>query len=86
LLHLHCADCGSTFTTYLKEEKTHFKCKCGGKIDLTAPMAKYQFDCPYCGKHGFGTTNIQDATFTVGCTCGCNIDLYWNKRRKRYVN
>ena len=41
LLHLHCKECGRTFTTFLREHQTEVDCKCGHQIDLTAPLAKF---------------------------------------------
>ena len=43
LLILHCKDCESVFTTFLREPNTAFSCRCGGEIPLALPMARFQY-------------------------------------------
>lgn len=86
LLHLHCRECGRTFTTFLREYQTEMDCKCGHQIDITAPLARYRFTCPYCERDGWGQTNLEDPDITVRCKCGGDINLRWASKAKEYQN
>jgi hypothetical protein len=50
------------------------------------PLARFEMDCPYCGKHTYGRTNLEDATVTVRCKCGENLELWWDRENKEYSN
>ena len=86
LFHLHCKECGRAFTTFLREHQAAVRCKCGQWIDLTAPLARYRFTCPYCEREGWGLTNLEDPDITVPCKCGGSVDLRWAPKSKEYQN
>jgi len=86
LLQLHCKECGRTFGTFLREPQTEVLCKCGHSIDLTAPLARYRFTCPYCEREGFGKTNLEDPEITIRCKCGGDVDLHWVPKAREYQN
>lgn len=86
LLRLHCRECGNTFNTFLRDFQTELACKCGHHIDLTVPLARYHFTCPYCEKETWGKTNLEDPNITIRCKCGSNIDLWWVPKAKEYRN
>lgn len=86
LLRLRCGECGSTFGTFLRDFQTEITCKCGQPIDLTAPLARYHFICPYCEKETRGRTNLEDPEITIRCKCGGDIDLRWNPKEREYQN
>jgi len=86
LLRLHCQECGSTFGTFLKEYRKDFTCKCGHKIDLNIPMARYTCTCPYCENIGWGRTNLEGPETEVECKCGEKITLRWDPDAKEYRN
>lgn len=86
LVHLHCSKCDSNFGTFLKEPKSKFTCKCGHSIDLTVPLARYRFTCPYCEKESWGYTNLEDPAITVRCKCSRDVELWWNTKAKEYRN
>jgi hypothetical protein len=70
-----------------KEFQTDALCKCGGHIDLTDPtLARFEADCPYCGKHTYGTTNKEDADISIQCKCGKDLNLWWDKENAEYRN
>ena len=66
-----------TFGAYIKR---------GHHIDLTIPLARYHFTCPYCEKKTFGRTNLEDPNITIRCKCGGSIDLCWVPKAKEYRN
>ena len=66
-----------TFGAYIKR---------GHHIDLTIPLARYHFTCPYCEKKTFGRTNPEDPNITIRCKCGGSIDLCWVPKAKEYRN
>ncbi|MGN0706597.1 MAG: hypothetical protein ACI4JC_01175 [Faecalibacterium sp.] len=84
ILKLHCKSCGDTFGAFLKEPKTEYTCRCGNKIPLDW-LGRFEFDCPECGKHTFGQTNIEDATLEFKCICGADHSLEWNSKSKAYT-
>ena len=86
LLRLYCQECGNTFGTFLKERQSEITCRCGHHIDLTAPLARYRFTCPYCEKEAWGQTNLEDPEITIRCKCGGNVDLRWVPKAKEYQN
>jgi len=86
LLHLHCEECGRTFGTFLREHQTKMDCKCGHQIDLSAPLARYRFTCPYCEKECWGQTNLEAPDITVRCKCGRDVTLEWTPPEKEYRN
>ncbi len=86
LIRLRCQECGSTFGTYLKERQSEITCRCGHHIDLTAPLARYRFTCPYCEKETWGRTNLEDPEITIRCKCGGDVDLRWNPKEREYQN
>lgn len=57
-------------------------CKCGHPIDLTAPLARYRFTCPYCEKESWGQTNLEDPDITVRCKCG---ELYISDKHCTHI-
>lgn len=86
LLHLHCKECGRTFTTFLREYQTEMDCKCGHRIDLTVPLASFAYTCPYCEQARWGKTNLEDPEITVRCKCGSDVILRWAPKSKEYQN
>lgn len=86
LIRLRCQECGSTFGTYLKERQSEITCRCGHHIDLTVPLARYRFTCPYCEKETWGRTNLEDPEITIRCKCGGDVDLRWNPKEREYQN
>ena len=86
LIRLRCQECGSTFGTYLKERQSEITCRCGHHIDLTAPLARYRFTCPYCEKETWGRTNLEDPEITIRCKCSGDVDLRWNPKEREYQN
>lgn len=86
MLRLRCKECGNTFGIFLREYQTEVLCRCGHSIDLTAPLAKYHFTCPYCEREKFGKTNLEDPEITVRCNCGGDVDLRWNPKAREYQN
>lgn len=86
LLHLHCKECGRAFTTFLRERQAAVPCKCGQCIDLTAPLAKFAYTCPYCEQTRWGLTNLEDPDITVRCKCGGDVDLRWVPGSREYTN
>ena len=86
LLQLHCKECGRTFGTFLREHQAEMVCKCGHHIDLTVPLARYRFTCPYCEKESWGQTNLEDPDITVRCKCGGDINLRWVSKLREYQN
>lgn len=51
---------------------------------LTIPLARYRFNCPYCGKETWGQTNLEDPEITTRCKCGGNVKLRWDSKAKEY--
>lgn len=86
LLRLRCPACGSTFGTFLREYKTQFPCRCGHAIDLTVPLSRCRFTCPYCEKEYRGQTNLEDPAILIRCKCGGDVDLSWNPKAREYQN
>lgn len=84
LVILHCKTCGNIFGAFLKESKQEFICKCGGRIDLTRPMARFRYTCPCCEKKTFGTTNVEEPSFEARCRCGNSVMLTWVSKDKEY--
>ena len=85
-VQLTCKQCGNTFGTFLREPQDKIACKCGNEIDLTEPLAKLRYTCPYCEMGRYGRTNSEDATITVRCKCGGDVDLTWNPTAREYQN
>lgn len=75
LLRLRCPECGNTFGTFLREYQSEVECKCGRRIDLTAPLEKYRFTCPCCEKETWGITNIEGADISIKCKCDMDVNL-----------
>ena len=86
LLRLRCQACGKTFGTFLKERQKEILCNCGHHINLTAPLARYRFTCPYCEKDTWGLTNLGDPEITIRCKCGMDVDVIWAPKAKEYQN
>ena len=86
LLRLRCPACGNVFGTFLRERQSGVAYKCGHSIDLTAPLARYRFTCPYCEKETWGLTNLEDPEITIRCKCGGDVDLRWVPAVKEYRN
>lgn len=86
LLQIRCPECNNTFGTFLREYQTSVICKCGHHIDLTAPLARFAYTCPYCEQTRWGRTNLEDPEITVRCKCGGDVDLQWNPSTKEYQN
>lgn len=86
LLRLRCPNCGNIFGTFLREPKTEIDCKCGHSIDLTGPLVRYRFTCPYCEKDSWGYTNLEDPAIIIRCKCGGDVELQWNTKAKEYQN
>lgn len=86
LLRLYCRECGNIFGTYLKERRSEMLCRCGHSIDLTVPLARYRFTCPYCEKEAWGQTNLEEPEITVRCKCGRDINLEWVSKVREYRN
>lgn len=86
LIRLRCQECGSTFGTYLKERQSEITCRCGHHIDLTAPLARYRFTCPYCQHEGWGKTNSEDPEIEVQCKCREMVTVRWNPDAREYQN
>lgn len=60
--------------------------KCGHHIDLTIPLARYHFTCPYCEMERWGWTNLEDTNISVKCKCGGTVDMQWTPKAKEYRN
>ena len=86
LLRLCCRECGNTFGTFLREYQSEITCRCGHHIDLTAPLARYRFICPYCQHEGWGKTNSEDPEIEVQCKCREMITVRWNPDAREYQN
>lgn len=86
LLQIRCPECNNIFGTFLKEYQTEVLCKCGHHIDLTVPLARFSYTCPYCEQARWGRTNLEDPEITVRCKCGGDVDLRWNPSSKEYQN
>ena len=84
LLKLRCKSCGDNFGTFLKYPRTEYTCKCGNPIPLDW-LGKFEYDCPECGKHIFGQTNIEDASVVHKCVCGAEQNLDWNSKARAYT-
>lgn len=84
LLILRCPECDSLFTTFLAERKETFRCKCGGKIDLTASLKPFRYRCECCGKSRSGLTNAETPALDVRCGCGNPIALTWVPNLRMY--
>ena len=86
LLRMCCPDCGKTFMVFLKDFQTEVSCNCGHSFDLTLPLAKFQYVCPYCENERYGRTNSEEALIQIRCKCGGDVDLEWNPKTKEYRN
>ena len=86
LIRLRCPECSNTFGTFLRDHQTELMCKCGHGIDLTVPLARYRFTCPYCGKETWGLTNLEDPEIIIPCKCSEDVYLRWNPQVKEYQN
>ena len=84
LVILYCETCGGIFGTFLKGAKQEFTCKCGSRIDLTKPMARFRYTCPCCEKVTWGTTNVEEPSFETRCICGNSVMLTWVSKDKEY--
>lgn len=86
LVFLECPVCGNKFHACLKDYQTGIPCKCGHMIDLTDPtIARFEYNCPSCGRHTYGKTNIEGAEYTDTCQCGEIIKLRWSKLDRQYM-
>ena len=78
---LHCPNCNRNFKHFSKEFIQSARCFCGADIPLDN-TARFEFECPTCGKRTFGRTNIETATIAAGsmnCVCGTNChELRWD--------
>ena len=85
-LQLLCGGCGRTIGTFLKNRQEEFRCKCGNSIDLTKPLARFEYTCPYCEAKIFGLTNMEEPDVTIKCRCGSPVDLRWVPKIREYRN
>lgn len=76
-VQLLCGGCGRTIGTFLKTRQEEFRCKCGNSIDLTKPLARFEYTCPCCEAKIFGLTNMEEPDVTIKCRCGSPVDLRW---------
>ena len=53
----------------MRSRQSEIACRCGYHIDLTAPLARYRFICPYCEKETWGRTNLEDPEITEEFIC-----------------
>lgn len=87
LVTIYCKECGSAFSTFLKERQSEIVCRtCGHHTDLTVPLAKFHFTCPYCEKESWGLTNAEEPDIAVLCKCGQFVNLRWVPKSKEYRN
>ena len=86
LLHLRCEECGKPFTTFLKMKQQEIACRCGHVTDLTKPLARFHYTCPYCEMERWGWTNLEDTNISVKCKCGGMVDMQWVPKAKEYRN
>ena len=86
LLHLHCEGCGKTLATFLKMKQQTITCRCGHTTDLTKPLARFHYTCPYCEMERWGLTNLEDSTISIKCKCGGTVDMQWTPKAKEYRN
>lgn len=86
LLHLRYEDCGKPLATFLKFKQQKITCRCGYSIDLTKPLARFHYTCPYCEMERWGWTNLEDPTISVKCKCGGMVDMQWEPKAKEYRN
>ena len=86
LVHLRCGGCGGQITAFLYMKRREFICRCGYSVDLTKPMAKFKYICPYCEAERWGLTNLEDPTISVKCKCGRMVDMQWVPKAKEYQN
>lgn len=86
LLLLYCRECGNIFGTFLREYQSEITCRCGHHIDLTVPLARYRFTCPYCQHEGWGKTNSEDPEIEVQCKCREMVTVRWNPDAREYQN
>ena len=87
LVTIYCKECGSAFSTFLKERQSEIVCRtCGHHTDLTVPLAKFHFTCPYCEKESWGLTNAEEPDISVLCKCGQFVNLRWAPKAKEYRN
>lgn len=71
----------------MRERQSEVDCRCGHHIDLTAPLARYRFTCPYCEKEAWGKTNLEDPEITARCPgCGEEVKMRWNPSEREYQN
>lgn len=84
LMLLYCKSCGDIFSTFLKDPRQEFTCKCGSRIDLTGPMVRFQYICPCCEKRTYGKTNVEEPSFEAWCLCGNRVMLTWVPKEKEY--
>lgn len=85
-VQLLCGGCGSTIGTFLKNRQAEFRCKCGDSIDLTRPLARFEYTCPYCEAKIWGLTNMEKPDITIKCRCGSPVDLQWVPKIREYRN
>ena len=86
LIQVRCPECDNVFGTFLREYQTDVSCKCGRHIDLTLPLARFAYTCPYCEQTRWGRTNLEDPEITIRCKCGGEINLRWNPNAREYQN
>lgn len=86
LLHLRCEDCGKPLATFLKFKQQTITCRCGHTADLTKPLARFHYTCPYCEMERWGWTNLEDTNISVKCKCGGTVDMQWTPKAKEYRN
>lgn len=73
---IRCEKCGNVFRSFLRGPQKELSCKCGHHIDLTVPLANFEYTCE-CGKKNWGKTNVEDASIEVRCSCGKRKVLDW---------
>ena len=86
MIHLRCEGCGKTLATSLKMKQQEITCRCGHTIDLTKPLARFRYTCPYCEMERWGLTNLEDSNICIKCKCGGTVDLQWESKAKEYRN
>ncbi|MDE7243282.1 MAG: hypothetical protein K2O18_04795 [Oscillospiraceae bacterium] len=81
---IRCEKCGNIFRSFLRSPQKMLSCKCGNHIDLAVPLAGFEYTCERCGRKNFGSTNIEDPSIEVRCSCGEQAELDWVSADKEY--
>lgn len=81
---LRCACCGNEFGTFIQSPQASIPCRCGNTVELDR-MANFEYNCPDCGRRGFGKTNILDVSIEVNCKCKKPVRLEWDRHKQKYT-